>query len=100
MKLEYALTQVCSTTLHRSEIEEMIRDNLISRGGDPSYDFATHHPIFIWDDRGVTIRWVQKAVFAKDSEQWRSLKPVPSRNELEKLEREKRDAVVKKTAAE
>lgn len=86
MKLEYALTQVCSTTLHREEIETMIRDNLLARGGDPSYDFADSHPIFIWNDRGgVSVRWVQGAVFAPEGEQWRSLKPMPTRDELRKV---------------
>lgn len=91
MKVEYALTQVASVTLLRHEIEEMISVNLVNRGGDPSYDFATHRPIFIWDERGTcTIRWVQSAVFAPSGEQWRQLKPVPTRAEIDKLADEKR----------
>lgn len=31
MKLEYALTQICSTSLYREEIEKIIHENLLAR---------------------------------------------------------------------
>lgn len=91
MKMEYALTQVCSVRLQRDEIETMILENLLARGGEPSYDFADSHPIFVWGEHGsVSVRWVQGAVFAKESEQWRSLKPAATRAEFDKILEDRR----------
>jgi len=98
-KIEYAITQVASVSLTREEIEEMVAANLIARGADPSYDFATGRPIFVWDDKygGVSVRWVQGAAIG-DGQQWRSLHPVPTRAEIDKIMDERR-AKAQKVAA-
>jgi hypothetical protein len=93
MRMQYAVSQVCEVTLHRGEIEEMIRDNLKARGADPSYDFASGHPFFVWDDRGgVAVRYVQEAVVAREREKFLSLKPVPTKAEIDKVLRERTEA--------
>lgn len=100
MKMQYALTQVCEVRLSRQEVEEMIRDNLKVRGGDPSYDFAVNHPIFVWDDRGdLIVRYVQGAVFAHETEKFRTLHPVPTRQEINMLAHERAAALRKATTA-
>lgn len=90
MQKSYAATQVCQLTLSRHEIEKVLLDNLIKLGGDPSYDFATDHPIFIWNaDGGISVRFVQAAVVAKEPDRWFSLKPVKTEREIQ-AEMEKR----------
>lgn len=91
MNRQYAATQVCQLTLARYEIEKIVVDNLLARGGDPSYDFATGHPIFIWaDDGGLAIRFVQAAVTAKEQERWFTLRPAPTAAEIDKMLEERR----------
>jgi hypothetical protein len=86
MKMQYAITQVCEVSLSRYEIEQIIVENLLARGGDPSYDFATGHPIFVWSQKGdVSVRFVQGAVTAPERERWLSLKPQPSSAEINKI---------------
>jgi hypothetical protein len=85
MQKQYAMTQVCQLSLSRHEIERVILDNLLKQGGDPSYDFATDHPIFIWDkEGGLSVRFVQAAVVAKEESRWFTLKPVKTEAEIEK----------------
>lgn len=95
MKKQYAVTQVCQITLTRYEIEQIIVENLLSRGGDPSYDFSRTHPICVWDEKGdLSVRFVQGAVTSPEPERWLSLRPQPTVAELEKVldERKKKSA--------
>lgn len=85
MQKQFAMTQVCQLTLTRAEIQKVLLDNLVKLGGDPSYDFATGHPIFIWNDDGsLHVRFVQAAVVAKEESRWFTLRPVPTEAEIEK----------------
>lgn len=85
MQKQYAMTQVCQLTLSRQEIQKVLLDNLVKLGGDPSYDFATNHPIFIWNEDGsMHVRFVQAAVVAKEESRWFSLKPVSTEDEIRK----------------
>jgi len=77
MEKQYAQTQICIINLSMTEVETMIRDNLKVRGGDPSYDFAVNQPIFIWSDRGVSVRYVQADVFDAGMKHAVSLTPIP-----------------------
>lgn len=95
MQKMYAATQVCELTLTRSEIQKVLLDNLLKLGGDPSYDFAQDHPIFIWrEDGGLHVRFVQAAVTAKEESRWFSLKPVRTEHEI-RAEMEKRNSNAK-----
>ena|ERR1700726_680273 len=87
MRKRYAATQVCEITLERNEVEKIVADNLITRGGDPSYDFATAHPIFVWDQKwgGCSVRFVQQAVVGKEPDSFIQLKPVATSEELRKI---------------
>lgn len=96
MHRQYAATQVCQVSLSRYEIERVVLDNILKLGGDPGYDFARDHPIFIWDEKGgLSIRFVQGAVVAKEPERWFTLKPVQTEEEI----RRQLDARAKATAS-
>lgn len=76
MKKQFASTQVCEVTLERREVEKIVIENLLTRGGEPSYDFNTAHPIVVWrDDGSLVVRFVQGAVYAKEAERFLQLHP-------------------------
>jgi hypothetical protein len=84
------MTQVCSLTLSRAEVQQIVLENLLTRGGDPSYDFSRGHPIFLWgEDGGLTIRFVQGAVVSPYHDDWFRLKPVATSQELDKILKER-----------
>lgn len=94
MKKQYAATQVCEITLSRDEVEQIVVENLLARGGDPSYDFSRDHPIVLHEPDGtMIIRFVQAGVVARERERWLSLKPAPTEAEIREILRKRELAI-------
>lgn len=65
----YGSTQICEITLASHDIEKIVLENILSRGGDPSYDFSKAHPYFIWKHDGIlAIRFVQADMLTDGAE--------------------------------
>ncbi len=95
MKQTYAVAAVAEVELTRAEVERIVQENLLVRGADPSYNFNTARPLFIWrEDGGLIVRFIEDEAYARERDRHTHWKGMPTADEMRQVIRDRERKVL------